>query len=455
MNLTVTVAKVIEMVSIEIIKEGEIMSNLLSGNLYKSELLVRDVAHEIFNGVMGAVLVHAAKAVNTNLWVSYEDDGMRNFEFRPLEIELHTGHRVVVDSMYAKRIDISHQGSRHLLARQWSLSANCSPLRVSQVSMIGAICPSYDIGNEVVKTFGSRQSTSRIRKIIHNFSDWCYGRDTSLVLAPGETLSGKRVVISIDGGRTRTKEYKVPKGIVETKNRRKCSYETPWREPKMFVIQTLTESGEIDRKELPIYGTRFGEEDVMKLLSSFLVALQIKDAKGVQIVADGAPWIWNNVKTLLIQAGVNESKIVETLDYPHASEYLTKLIEKMPKRVSATEKKSLYTEFKTWLWEGNVLQVVEKCHTIFKRPSQEIRRWINYLEKHAKKTQYAHFESVKWCCGSGIVESGIRRIINLRFKNASTFWYKDNVEKLFLLRSVCLAKRWDIFMQNFVNLEHN
>jgi hypothetical protein len=455
MNLTVTVAKVIEMVSIEIIKEGEIMSNLLSGNLYTSELLVRDLAHEIFNGVMGVALVHAAKAVNINLLASYENEGMRNFEFRPLNIELHTGHRVVVDSLYAKRIDDGHQGSRHLLSRQWSLSANCSPLRVSQVSVTGAICPSYDIGNEVVKTFGSIQSTSRIRNIVQEFSDWCYGRDTSLVIAPGETLSGKRVVISIDGGRTRTREYKAYKGIVEQKDRRKCSYETPWREPKMFVIQTLTESGEIDRKELPIYGTRFGEEDVLKLLSSFLVTLQIKDAKGVQIVADGAPWIWNNVKTLLVQAGVSESKIVETLDYPHASEYLTKLVEKMPKHVSTTEKKCLYTEFKTWLWEGNVLQIAEKCRTLFKRQSKEVRRWINYLEKHAERTQYAHFKAVKWCCGSGIVESGIRRIINLRFKNASTFWYKVNVEKLFLLRSVCLAKRWDIFMQNFVNLEYN
>ena len=455
MNLTVTIAKVIEILSIEIIKEGEIMSNLLSGNLYKSELSIRDIAQEIFNGVMGAALVHAAQAVNNNLVASYEDDGMRGLEFRPLKIELHTGHRVVVDSLYSKRIDNCHQGSRHLLARQWSLCANCSPLRVSQVSMIVAMCPSYDIGNEIVKTFGSIQSTSRIRHIIHKFSDWCYGRDTSLVLAPEETVSGKRVVISIDGGRTRTREYKASEDVVEAKDRRKCSYETPWREPKMFVIQTLTKSGEIDRKELPIYGTRFGEEDVLKLLSSFLVTLHIKDAKGVQIVADGAPWIWNNLKTLLTQAGVSESKIVETLDYPHASGYLTKLIEQMPKRISATEKKCLYTEFKTWLWEGNVLQIVEKCRALFKRPSQEVRRWINYLEKHAEKTQYAHFKAIKWCCGSGIVESGIRRIINLRFKNTSTFWYKENVEKLFLLRSVCLAKRWDIFMQNFVNLEHN
>lgn len=53
-------------------------------------------------------------------------------------------------------------------------------------------------------------------------------------------------------------------------------------------------------------------------------------------------------------------------------------------------------------------------------------------------------------CGSGIIESGIRRIINLRFKNASTFWKVDIVENLYFLRAVLLAKRWDLFINNLV-----
>ena len=67
--------------------------------------------------------------------------------------------------------------------------------------------------------------------------------------------------------------------------------------------------------------------------------------------------------------------------------------------------------------------------------------------------QYAHFKANKYLFGSGIVVSGIRRIINLRFKNPSTFWQKDKVEKLFFLRALCLSKRWEVFMQNFVQIE--
>jgi hypothetical protein len=51
-------------------------------------------------------------------------------------------------------------------------------------------------------------------------------------------------------------------------------------------------------------------------------------------------------------------------------------------------------------------------------------------------------------CGSGIIESGIRRIINLRFKNAATFWDKNTVEKLYCLRAALLSKRWDTFIRN-------
>jgi hypothetical protein len=454
MNQTITVAKVVEILRTNLLEEGKVMNNLIAGDLYAAEIRVRDMLHEVFNGVMDDVLSHAAVEVNNQVRQSYESEGMKGLELRPLEIELHTGYRVKVESLYAKRVESGHHGSRHLLVRHWSVNAHCSPLRSSQVSMSGALSPSYDIGNELIKVFGSDQSTSRVRGIVNSFATWCEGHEVQLVLSSGETLAGKRVVVSTDGGRARTRQYKTGEQALEHKDQRKSPYDTPWCEPKLFVIQIVDEHGEISRKELPVYGVRFGEKEMLALLLDYLKALHIEQASGVQIVADGAPWIWSNLKALLIEAGVCESKIVETLDYPHASEYLTKLIGQMPSRVSEARKKRLYEEFRTLLWEGKVLQIVEQCRRLFKRPSQEVQRWINYLEKHCQKTQYAHFKANNWLCGSGIVESGIRRIINLRFKNPGTFWYQQTVEKLFLIRSVCLAKRWNIFMKNYVKIEH-
>jgi hypothetical protein len=321
--------------------------------------------------------------------------------------------------------------------------------------MCSALCPSYDIGNELIKNFGAVQGVSRVRKITQNLSAWCAPREVDLGLAKGETLAGKRVILSIDGGRTRTKCNKPSADAGGPPDRRKLGYETPWCEPKLFVIQILDDNGDVSRTNLPIYGVRFGEEDVLGLLREYLQNLDIALAKSIQIVADGAPWIWNTMKPLLLSLGVPEGVIVETLDYAHASGYVNKIIAKLPDHTSGTRKNKLLKQFLSWLWEGKSLQIVKRCKTLFRSPCQELQRWINYLEKHAERTQYAHFKQNKYQCGSGIVESGIRRIINLRFKNPSTFWHKENVENLFFLRALCLSKRWGIFIQNYITIEYS
>lgn len=104
--------------------------------------------------------------------------------------------------------------------------------------------------------------------------------------------------------------------------------------------------------------------------------------------------------------------------------------------------------FKDWLWAGKSEKIVKICRDIFKEPSQEIDRWINYLEKHINRTQYTDFKELNLLCGSGIIESAIRRIVNLKYKNASTFWDKTIVEKLYFFRATLLSNRWEILIQN-------
>jgi hypothetical protein len=449
MNAPVTDTKLVELLQIEFQKETKILDYLQQGDLYNFEQLLKSKFDDLFNKSVEILLQASALEQQEFLRARYKTAGLSKFKLRPMLIELHTGYRVEVKSLYAKKVEKSVEGSRHTLERYWSIIGHCSPFRLSQVGICAAISPSYDVGNELLMNFSAHQSTSRVRKITGALADYCFDKDESLCLSQEETLTGKRVVLSIDGGRTRTKSYKPSEG----KNLRSTSYETPWCEPKLFVIQVLDEEGEIAKGNLPIYGTRFSEEDVINLLKCFLIKLNIEQAKEVQIVADGAGWIWNRLKPMLLELGVNEAQIIETIDHPHASEYVHKIIQQLPTRVGKKKINALLNQFKTWLWEGNALKIVAECRLLFRKPTQELNRWINYLEKHEKKMQYAHYQELKWMCGSGIVESGIRRIINLRFKNPSTFWYKQNVEKLFFLRSTCLSKRWGILMHNIANFE--
>ena len=189
-------------------------------------------------------------------------------------------------------------------------------------------------------------------------------------------------------------------------------------------------------------------ENTLKLLEAYLKELDIDQAQQVQVLGDGAPWIWNEMQPMLLRLGLAQDRIVQTLDYYHASQYVHNLVQHMPKRVGQTERKQYLKDFKDWLWQGSSDLIVAKCREVYKRPGKLVKRWINYLDKHQNKTQYTDYQEAKLMCGSGIVESGIRRIINLRFKNASTFWDKATVEKLFALRAAMLSGRWQILMNN-------
>jgi len=219
-----------------------------------------------------------------------------------------------------------------------------------------------------------------------------------------DNLAGKRVVISTDGGRIRTRNYQAEKNVQGTHHK----FETPWKEPKLFVITVIDQNGKIERTELPIYDATFGEEGLFRLLGEYLKALNINEVEEVQVIADGALWIWNNAKKMLLELGVAEDKIVETLDYYHAVEHLSKITELLPKTPQGA-KQSLFKEFKELLWEGKVKEIIEKIRTRVKRVSKKLKTEIAYFEKNERRLNYPQYRAGKWLCGSGIIESGVRR----------------------------------------------
>lgn len=56
-------------------------------------------------------------------------------------------------------------------------------------------------------------------------------------------------------------------------------------------------------------------------------------------------------------------------------------------------------------------------------------------------------------CGSGCVESAIRRVINLRLKAPGSFWTPEMAECFLFLRSQLLSGRWDTFIDNVARLK--
>jgi len=236
-------------------------------------------------------------------------------------------------------------------------------------------------------------NSDRVRQLSLSLAEECMENRASIQLETSETLANKRVVIAMDGGRTRTRVYEKDKvGRAE-------KFNTPWREPKMFVITTIDEDGKINKERRPIYDGTYGDDETFELLSKYLENLEIA-----------------------------ESKIIEALDYYHAMEHL----HDMKVYFEPEDQESYFSKLKDALWQGNFAQMSD-------------------LVKDGKRQNQIDYQSLKADnrpCGSGIIESAIRRIINLRFKSPSTFWYPENAEKLIFMRGVALSGRWEIMMKN-------
>lgn len=321
-----------------------------------------------------------------------------------------------------------------------------SPVYYSRCGLLSVICPSFDIGLTVLKNFGIKGTYDRIRKLSLMFGRLKGLMGVGASVGKNESLEGKRVVIQYDGGRSRVR---VENGALSEKGNAK--YDTPWREPHLFVISCLDDDGNICKKTFPYYGISMGNnEEAIKELLSTLEYLDIANARSVQFVADGAQVIWKDLRKKLMNLEISPKKITFTLDYYHAIQHLNEAIKAIEK--DEEKQKTLLTLLKEKLWHGSIYLLINKLKSVAKNNGVafegDIERECNYFKKHQDSMRYNKFRKKKLLCGSGLVESAIRRIINLRFKSSSSFWKEENLEPLMFLRATFLAKRWSIFLEN-------
>ena len=431
------------------IDEAYFINFLLSGDLYGfEEALYKFVMNHIYDRLAEAFIkdVIASQLFEAQMRQLATKSRMGKLQKRTVNLQLRSGTYLKLEAKYARVAPKKMAGSRYLCLRYWGVIDHASPSYYAQVSKLAVLCGSFEIVKEVLGGMQIGGSVKRIRSLALAVSKKCLSQRVECMLGKDDNLAGKRVIISTDGGRIRIRNYQVEKNQAGTHHK----YETPWKEPKLFVITIIDENGKIERTELPIYDATFGEGGLFRLLREYLKALNIREVGEVQVIADGALWIWNNAKKLLLELGVSEDKIVETLDYYHAVEHLSKLLELLPK-TKKVDKNRLFKECKELLWEGKAGEIVEKIVAQVKRVSKQMKTEIRYFEKNQERLNYPQYRAKKWLCGSGIIESGVRRMINLRFKSASSFWKQENLDGLIFLRCALLSGRWKFVMQTITN----
>jgi hypothetical protein len=221
----------------------------------------------------------------------------------------------------------------------------------------------------------------------------------------------------------------------------------------VLVIDILDDHGQPDRLRLPLYDVLIGDaEAIWALLIGYLRLLGAAYADVVAFIADGAEWIWKRVERLSTLAEIPAAKVVEVLDFYHASQYLSATIatcRTMPK----AQRQALYKRLRHALrHQIDGVEVVQEAlralATTYR--SKAIPRALDYVETHAHRMRYVTLEARKLPIGSGQVESAVRRVVNLRFKAPGSFWRETTVSGLMHLRGAFKAGRWNEIMRGVV-----
>lgn len=317
----------------------------------------------------------------------------------------------------------------------------CTPALAAEVSLLAAMLGSLAEAQDVLAARGVEVDTKTVRLIAYRYAARARLAQQIERTSFEDTVAGRRVVISSDGGRLRLREPK--RGPKTKKGRRR--YTGAWREPKVLIVYVVDAEGKQESRFAPfIDATLQGPDAVFALLRTYLQRLEITLADHVLFIADGAPWIWKRVPLLVHALGLAAAQVHELLDFYHAVQHLGQ-IAALRKDWSAKARAHWRTHQRRLLMQGEVEQVITAVRNLCRgRNSKAIRRHREYFTKNQHRMAYAELMALKLPIGSGAIESAVRRVVNLRLKGPSLFWCRASAEAILLLRSYYKAGRWNM-----------
>jgi hypothetical protein len=383
--------------------------------------------------------------------------GLRFKEYRRITVTLSNGRRIEINSPYfVKAKPHSRRKKRgpngtgaHCGLNVLGFFGQVSPGLLSDALQTALLCPSYEVARTVLIARGITLDVKTLRRLCQSAGGLDNNLRGCLALSGEEKLHGHTLVVSVDGGRLRLRKRKRGRKANQLKRQ---GYHTDWKEPKLFTLYLIDAEGNRVKEFKPLHDATMGDHDAAyALLENYLDNLELEQLERIVFCGDGGSWIWNGAEKLCDRMGFDENKIFQVLDYTHAKQNLRDIIELVcpTKQAVATKK------WKALLWNGQMDALeasIKALVTDKKKLTQALKKFTNYFAANRKRMQYAQFKAKGLPCGSGHVESAIRRVINLRLKAPGTFWLKEMAECFLFLRSQVISGRWKTFMANLTSL---
>lgn len=380
--------------------------------------------------------------------------GMRFKAYRLLWVRLQNGIEIEIRTPYflkakrgRKKKGPNGRG-KHLGLEVMGIMGQATPGCLSLVAQMGLLCPSFAVAQAVLDEQGFKIDVKTIRRYCQVLGETGMQWRGQVSLDGRENLAGNTLVIGIDGGRLRTRRRK--RGRRKAAQKRQ-GFHTDWKEPKLFTIYLVDPAGEIIRDFSPLHDATMGDHhDALALLEQYLAALPLADAARIVFCGDGARWIWTDITALCVRMQLDLAQIHQVLDYTHAKQQLESLLDAV-----ATGKRQQQQLDKAWLallWHGQIDTLKTEIERVCtgRKLQAALKKWHSYFAENQHRMQYQTFQAAGLPCGSGCVESAIRRVINLRLKAPGTFWTNHMAEVFLFLRSQLLSGRWAIMLHNIV-----
>ncbi|MGB0384919.1 MAG: hypothetical protein ACPGWR_08865 [Ardenticatenaceae bacterium] len=272
-------------------------------------------------------------------------------------------------------------------------------------------------------------------------------------LISSQVLINQRVVISVDGGRTRIRIRKIKEDPFNSRTNR-YGYDGLGCEPKLLTIYIVDKQGKkINNGVLSNDGTFGNVEAFMLLLEMHLVRLGIHRAKQVLFVADGAKWIWERIPPLLRRLGCNQEKTLFLLDFYHASQRLFDFANwafNGKKAVNAWANPA-----RSALKHGQIAELLDQMEALtsdipYPKQRTGMSNACQYFVKRSNELDYPRAIELKLPLGSGSIESLIRQVVNLRLKSANKSWEANNAEIVLHARCQWAAGHWVAFRDSIL-----
>lgn len=151
------------------------------------------------------------------------------------------------------------------------------------------------------------------------------------------------------------------------------------------------------------------------------------NARYVNVLGDGAPWIWN-------LADEHFPGATQIVDFYHADEHLESLAKSLFPH-DEKSRKTWATQNRDRLWNGKVSSILSDIRSSKAYPdSKDLQQATDYFEKNQQRMNYGAFRAQGLFIGSGVVEAGCKSIIGQRLKQSGMHWSVPGANAILALR---------------------